>query len=165
MATQWKKDKEDDVLVVLDRQFGSREVEVLRVNGLTGEVKFSRPMSSPTLNKAVLTIGAEGAVAANAIEVKVAIKNSLGAKVTGVRAVKVRTLAVTDSGGDIAAAGTPVGTLKKAVNPLTGFNEAWFETTAAGLLAFSTTNAVAETQLLEVHAAGCEPVLVKLTFA
>lgn len=110
-------------------------------------------------------VGAEGAVAANTIEVACTIKDRSGNTVTGVREVMVETLAVTSDKGDIAAAGTPVGTLVKVNNPATGRNAAWFTTTSGGIFTFSVADDQVESVICCIIADGCDPKLVKLTFA
>jgi hypothetical protein len=109
-------------------------------------------------------VGAEGAIAANAIEIACTIRDRFGAVVPSAEVI-VRSLSVTDNGGDIAAAGTPVGTLVKAVNPATGENVATFTATAGGLVSFRITNTVAEATHVVVYAENCAPRVIKLTFA
>jgi hypothetical protein len=112
-----------------------------------------------------LTPGAEAAVAANAIEVAGQLQDADGNPVAAAKQVRIRTIAVTDDKGDIAAAGTPVGTLKKAINPATGANEAWMTTTAAGAFSFRVTDDQAEDVLVEVATEDGITALKKLTFA
>ncbi len=107
----------------------------------------------------------EGAGSANSIDIVVAITDLNGVAVAVARQVVVHSLAVTADKGDLAAATTPVGTLKKAVNPGAGENVAWFETPSGGLFSVKVSNDVAEETMVEIHAEGCRPKLVKLTFA
>lgn len=106
-----------------------------------------------------------GTEATNAIEVACAVFDSAGVAATAAKVVRVETLAVTNDKGDISAAGTPVGTLTKAVNPATGPNVAYMTTTAAGLFSFSVADDAAETVLVTIVAEGCRPKVLKLTFA
>lgn len=114
------------------------------------------------LDRVTLTPGAE---ATNAIDVVGAIVDAAGNAITGARQVKVTSLGVTDTKGDLGAATAAVGTIKKTNNPATGENVQWMETTAAGLFSFKVSNDVAEETLVTVEAEGCLPKTVKLTFA
>lgn len=165
MSTRWTKDKGDDVLMVDQQGFGLPEIEALRIQDKTGKIKASVALGGPDTLKIKAAVGAEGAVSANTIEVAISITDELGNAVSGVREVLIRSLAVTDGQGDLAAAGTPVGTLKKANNPATGENVAWMETTAAGLVTVAVTDTAAEDCMLKIEAAGCKPVILKLTYA
>lgn len=118
--------------------------------------------AGPEVGYVSATVGGE---AANAIEIACAIKDSAGNAVTAAKVVHITTLAVTDDKGDIAAAGTPVGTLNKAVNPATGPNTAMMTSTAAGLFSFKVSDDIAEVVLVKVTAEGCRPNVFKLTFA
>jgi len=118
-----------------------------------------------SLLKVALVVGAEGAVASDAIEIACTVTDLTGTVVSAAKNVVVRTLAVTADKGDIAAAGTPVGTLKKADNPATGFNEAWFVTTAGGLFSFRVSNDQTEDTLVEVIPESGVPTMQKITFA
>lgn len=111
------------------------------------------------------TPGVEGAVAADTIEVVCGITDFAGAAKAMARQVFIRSLAVTPDKGDLAAAGTPVGTVLKAVNPATGENVMTMQTTAGGLFTFSVANDVAETTEVQITADGCIPRVLKLTFA
>jgi hypothetical protein len=106
-----------------------------------------------------------GTEASHVIEVACSVKDLAGAAVAVAREVYIETLAVTADKGDISAAGTPVGTLKKAVNPSTGPNVAWMTTTSGGLFSFSVTDSAAEDVIVKITADGCRPLLTKLTFA
>lgn len=110
------------------------------------------------------TVGAEAAVAANAIEIACTIKDAMGNAVTSATEVIIESLAVTADKGDIAAAGTPVGTLNKAFNPTTGPNIAHMTSTAAGLVSFRISNDQAEVTGVRITAEGCKPKVLKLTF-
>lgn len=113
------------------------------------------------LDRITVTPGAE---AANAVECACTITTAAGVAVASAREVQIRTLAVTADEGDIAAAGTPVGTLVKAVNPATGENVATMTTTAAGAFSFKVTDTAAEVVHVVVLSDGCIPRVVKLTF-
>lgn len=121
--------------------------------------------AGPDIGFVSTTVGAEGAVASNAIEIACAIKDSAGDAVTAAKVAHIVTLAVTDDKGDIAAAGTPVGTLNKAVNPATGPNTAMMTSTAGGLFSFRVSDDAAEVVLVSIFAEGCRPKTFKLTFA
>lgn len=113
----------------------------------------------------VATVGVEGAVAANAIEVACAITNADGTAITAAREVAVRSTPTTADKGDIAAAGTPVGTLHAVQNPATGDNTAHFTTTAGGLFSFRVTNDQVENNGVIILGEGCEAKVLKLVFA
>jgi len=115
----------------------------------------------PVMGEIVATAGSE---ASHAIEVACSLTDYAG-RAMGTTQVLVRTLAVTADKGDLTAAGTPVGTLKKAVNPSTGENVAWMETTSGGLFSFTVTDSAAEDCLVHITADGCRPRTLKLTFA
>lgn len=121
--------------------------------------------AGPEVGYVDATVGAEAAVAANAIEIACTIRDSAGVAVTSAKEVFIESLAVTDSGGDLAAAGTPVGTFVKGNNPATGPNTAAMTSTAAGLFSFRVTNAAAEVTHVRITAEGCRPKVLKLTFA
>ena len=111
-------------------------------------------------------VGAEAAVAANAIEIACTLKSlDDGTTLAEARPVYIETLAVTADKGDLAAAGTPVGTLVKAVNPSTGPNVAWFTTTSGGLVSFRVTNDAAETTIVRITPQGGVTKTLVLTFA
>lgn len=117
-------------------------------------------------NTELLIISATpGTEAANEIEVACAITDFAGTAKAVARQVFIRSLAVTADKGDLAAAGTPVGTVLKAVNPATGENVQTMETTAGGLFSFKVSNDVAETTEVQITADGCIPRVLKLTFA
>ena len=114
----------------------------------------------------LLTIEATaGAEAADAIEVACKVKDVYGNEMHSAREVVIKTLAVTDGEADLAAAGTPVGTLNKANNPAAGENVAWMTATSDGYFSFKVTDTAAEVVLVEILAEGCRPRLLKLTFA
>lgn len=118
-------------------------------------------------NAELLIISATpGAEADNAINVVCGITDFAGAAKAVARQVFIRSLAITADKGDLAAAGTPVGTVLKAVNPASGENVMTMETTAGGLFSFSVTNdAGAETTEVQITADGCITRVLKLTFA
>lgn len=97
------------------------------------------------------------------IEVGVQVLDLNGNNVAGVKNIKVRTLAVTADKGDITAGAA--GTLVKAVNPATGENVAWIQTSSTGAASFIVNDDVAEAVSVEVS---CDNALVSvssLTFA
>ena len=111
-------------------------------------------------------VGAEAAVAANAIEIACTLKGlEDGETLAEARPVYIESLAVTDGQGDLAAAGTPVGTLVKANNPATGANAAWFTTSAGGLVSFRVTNTAAEVNIVRITPQGGVTKTLVLTFA
>ena len=109
-----------------------------------------------------LTPGTEGS---NAIDVVGQLRDSNGEAIAEAREVLIRSLAVTDHKGDLAAATTAVGTVVKTNNPATGANEQWMTTSATGAFSFKVANDVAEVTLVQVLAEGCKPRNLKLTFA
>lgn len=129
-------------------------------------VYFSR-----AAEKAAFKLGAEqlvislsaAAEAANSITVSGTIKDGNGNPVTAAKQVLVRSLAVTADKGDLSDGGD--GTLKKAVNPATGENVAWMETTAAGLFQVAVANDAAEETLVQASTDGALTATLKLTFA
>lgn len=154
---------EDLVISVNPRQPETPATEVCRVNGTTGIVTLSKALlTTNSLSLVSTTVGAE---ASNAIDVVCAIADAHGGLPTAARQVMIETLAVTDDKGDLAAATSAVGTVKKAMNPATGRNVMWMTTTAAGLFSFKVSNDVAEDTLVVIHAEGCQPKVLKLTFA
>jgi len=112
-----------------------------------------------------LTAGAEGAIAANAIEVQGVILDANGLPITSAKAVHICTTPTTADLGDIAAAGTPVGTGFFAQNPVTGDNNASMLSTALGLFAFRVTNTAVEVTDVLVDADSCRQRVLRLTFA
>ncbi len=112
-----------------------------------------------------LVVGAEAAVAANAIEIAGTLVDLQGNVITDQRPVHIQSLPTTADQGDIAAAGTPVGTGFFAQNSATGENNASIIPTAAGLFSFRITNTVAEVNQVVVTADGCLPRVLRLTFA
>lgn len=115
--------------------------------------------------EALVVAAVAGAEAGNAIEVACTIKDRSGNVIASAREVMVESFAVTNAKGVISAAGTPVGTLQKVNSPATGANRAWFTTTAGGLFSFSIADDQVESVICVIHADGCDPKLVKLTFA
>lgn len=110
----------------------------------------------------VLTPRAE---AANVINVDVALFDDNGVPVAVATPIYIESFAVTDSGGDLAAASaSPLGTVVKALNPATGPNTMSMTSTAAGLAAFGVTNAAAEITDVRVTV-GNVVQLLRLTFA
>jgi hypothetical protein len=133
--------------------------------GTTVEACLAEAATKATINKLTLVVGAEGDVAANAIEIAGTVEDLAGTDAAAAKQVFIQSLAVTDDKGDLAAAGTPVGTLKKAVNPAAGPNSLWMETTAAGLFSFRVSNDVAEETIVTICVDGGITKTVKLTFA
>jgi hypothetical protein len=111
------------------------------------------------------TVGAEGAVAANAIEVACAILDANGAPITSARAVHITSTPVTAAQGTVSAAGTPVGTGFVVQNAATGDNNASMLSTAAGLFSFRISNTAVEVNDVIVEVDGCPPRVLRLTFA
>lgn len=99
--------------------------------------------------------------ATDAIVVTGAVLDGAGTAITAATQVLVRSLAITDNKGDITVT---AGTSKKVVNPATGENVAWIETTAAGAFAVSIANDVAEATLVQVTADNALAATLKLTF-
>jgi hypothetical protein len=102
------------------------------------------------------------AEAANAIVVTGAVKDLNGNAVTSAKQVMVRTLAVTADKGDISVT---TGTAKEIVNPATGENVAWIETTAAGAFVVSIANDQAEGTIVQALTESGQSALLALTFA
>jgi hypothetical protein len=125
----------------------------------------AQAIADVALGTVVATTGLEGAVAANAFDVVCHLVDVGGNPIAEAREVMIRSLAVTDAKGALAAAGTAVGTVKKAVTPATGENVLWMETTAAGLFSFRCTDDQVEAVGVEITAEGCRPKVLKLTFA
>ncbi len=86
----WKKDKEDDVLVVNKRGYGDRDEEVLRVDGKTGAVSFSKAVTLPAGMTISLAAGDVGTTELAALAVTAA---KLAAN--AVETAKINNLAVT----------------------------------------------------------------------
>lgn len=130
-------------------------------------VEISRSVTSNALpESAVLKVSLTPAAEdTNAIDVVGAITDMSGTAVTAAKEVLIRTLAVTDDKGDLAAATVAVGTIKKTVNPATGENVQWMTTTAAGLFSFKVTNDQVEDTLVIVECEGAVVRALKLSFA
>jgi hypothetical protein len=111
------------------------------------------------------TPGAEAAVAANAIEVACQLLDADGNKPTAARTVMVKSMAATANEGDLAAAGTPVGTVLEALNPATGMNLQLMDTDATGGFTFRVTDTVAEKVYVEITGEDVVPKCLTLTFA
>lgn len=106
-----------------------------------------------------------GAEAANAIEVACSVKTLAGVAISSARGVRITARAATDNEGDLAAAGTPVGSLVGgAENPATGSNVMHMLTTAAGLFSFKVTDTAAESVVVTILVDGCAPRVLTLTF-
>lgn len=111
------------------------------------------------------TAGAEGAGSANSIDIVCSVTDRNGVAISSARQVMIKTLAVTADKGDLAAATSAVGTVKKTVNPATGENVQWMETTAGGLFSFKVADDQVEDVLVVIEAEGCLPKTIKLSFA
>ena len=116
------------------------------------------------MNRSVRVSAVPGAESSNEIDVVCQLIDAKGKALAGVRNVAVRSLAVTADKGDLAEATVAVGTLKKAVNPTTGENVAWFQTTAAGLFSVKVANDAAEDTLLTFQPEDGEQTLLVLVF-
>jgi hypothetical protein len=106
-----------------------------------------------------LTAAAE---AGNAIVVTGQLQDLAGTPIAAVKECLVRTLAVTDNLGDITVT---AGTGKKVVNPATGENVAWVETTGAGLFSVSIADSAVEDVMVQVTTEGGISAFLKITFA
>lgn len=116
-------------------------------------------------NEIAVVVATPGAEAANAIEVACSLTDLAGAAITDQRKVLIRSHAVTPDQGDLAAAGTPVGTIDQAINPTTGVNSAIMTPTAGGLFTIKVTDTAAEKVLLEIIPHNGRPAALVLTFA
>jgi hypothetical protein len=143
------------------RKLSNTGVVTVGTTGLT----FDKLVRSSEMRRISAVVGAEGAVAANAIEVALTITdedgNTVGAAVEGM----IFSTPNTANQGAISAAGTPVGTIGTKQNPATGDSMAEFTTTAGGLVSFRITNTVAEVNEVMVVVDGGLPRVLKLTFA
>jgi hypothetical protein len=128
-------------------------------------LELDHPMIDDRDDIITLTVGAEAAVAANAREIAVAVTNPDGTAIDVARQLEISVTATTADKGDIAAAGTPVGTVDCISNPATGDNNAALLTTAGGLGAFRVTDDQVENVLVRVSGQRCKPAVVKTTFA
>lgn len=106
-----------------------------------------------------------GTESSHAIDCVCAVVDYTGAALAAATEVKIESFAVTDSGGDLAAATAAVGTVVKVDNPATGVNNLWMTTGATGLFSFKCTDAAAESVLVKIEATGCRPKVLALTFA
>lgn len=104
-----------------------------------------------------------GTESGNAIEVACTVTDSHWVPSLVERSVDIEALAVTD-GQTLAAAGTPVGTLVRAYNPVAGPSRAAMTTTAAGTFSFKVSDTVAESVSVRITAAGVTPLVLLLTF-
>lgn len=111
------------------------------------------------LRQITLTAAVE---AADAIVVTGQVTDASGTNISAAAQVLVRTLAVTADKGDITVT---AGTSKKIVNPATGENVAWIETTASGGFAVSVANTAVEDTLIHASADDTVTATLKLTFA
>lgn len=143
------------------RQITNAGTVTIATTGLT----FTRLVKAPDLILCSATVGAEGAVAANAIEVACALVDADGVAITTQPKVHIEAHAVTDDKGDLAAAGTPVGTVDQAINPAAGANKMVMTPSAGGLFSFRVTDDVAEKVLVTIQPDGGFPRTLVLTFA
>lgn len=150
----------DKVFVAYDpSQVGAAAYkDVMVMNGLTGKVTFPQQEDL----RLSVSVGTEGA---NAIDVACQIVDNNGVAVAGAKEVLIRALAVTDSGGDLAAATAAVGTIRKTLNPATGENLQWMVTTNGGAFSFKSTNAAQELTLIVVEIDGARVASFTLNFA
>lgn len=111
------------------------------------------------------TVGVEGAIVANAIEVQCSIVDANGVPVTAIRNVHIASTPTVAGTGAITAAGTPVGTGFFAQAPVTGDNNASIISTAGGLFAFRITNTGADVVDVVIEADNCPSRVLRLTFA
>lgn len=119
--------------------------------------------SSVSGSGALLRVTLSAAVeAAEAIVVSGVVEDLSGLDASSAKLVRVATMPVTANKGDITVT---VGTELKTVNPATGENVSWIETTAAGLFAVSVANDVAEVTMVHASVNGGIPATLKLTFA
>jgi hypothetical protein len=147
--------------VQLDRPSITGESVTTSVGTLTTDMTAvqGRATVLEAFRKITLSAAAE---VADVITVSGVVENLVGVDLAVATQVLVRTLPVTDNEGDIAVT---VGTAKRLINPATGWNEAWIETTAAGLFTFTVTNAATEETLVVVVGANGYTATLKLTFA
>lgn len=142
---------------------GAGEAAVLLLEGpLSYEVSASA--DGGRLGFIQATVGAEAAVAANAIEVACQLLDQFGAPLAEARNILITSVPETANEGDIAAAGTPVGTISPIENSATGDNNAGMISTSAGLFSFRITNTAAEVNQVVITADGCIPRVLRLTF-
>lgn len=123
------------------------------------DVENSAERADAQLLKVTLTAATESG---NAIVVTGAVTDLAGNAVTAAKEVLVRSLAVTADKGDISVTS---GTSKKVVNPATGENVAWLETTSGGAFAVSIANDQVEDTLVQVSTESGATAAIKLTFA
>jgi len=150
-----------DIVLAEDDDFVLCVMAATKVVVLAYKTKAKAYVHTSDLQIIAATPGAE---AANAIDIVGALTDLNGVAISAAQQVFIRSMAVTANEGDLAAASTPVGTVKKAVNPATGANELWMETTAAGLFSFKVSNTVAEETVVVIEAEGCRSKVLKLTF-
>lgn len=120
--------------------------------------------TAPRVVEKYLSVTA-GAESGNAIDCVCAVLNPDGTALSAATQVMIRSLAVTADKGDLAAATSAVGTVKKAFTPATGENVLWMETSATGTFSFKCSNDQAEETVIQITAEGCRPYVAKLTFA
>jgi hypothetical protein len=125
---------------------------------VTAQATADAAATKASILKITLTPSAD---VADVITVTGVVEDLAGLDTAAAKQVLVRTLAVTDNKGDIAVT---VGTAKKLVNPATGENVAWIETTAAGAFTFTVTNDVNEETLVQASTLTGVTTTLKLTF-
>jgi hypothetical protein len=113
---------------------GGTTLSALRTDLDATVVVANAAATKASILKCTLVAAAE---IADVITVSGTVEDLAGLDASSAKQVLVRTLAVTADKGDIAVT---TGTAKKIVNPATGENVAWIETTAAGLFAFTVTD-------------------------
>lgn len=125
----------------------------------TAQATADAAATKASILKITLTPSAE---LADVITITGVVEDLAGLDTASAKQVLVRTLAVTPDKGDIAVT---AGTAKKIVNPATGENVAWIETTAAGAFTFTVTNDQVEDTLVHVSTTTGVSTTLKLTFA
>ena len=133
-----------------------------RITGTTVEAALQEGLFKTDLFKIVSTVGAE---ATNAIEVACTVKNFLDVAVATQPKVLIKSIAATADKGDLAAAGTPVGTAGVTINPATGANYFQMTPTTSGTFSFKVTDDQAENVVVEITGEGIRPSVLVLTFA
>lgn len=158
IITEQRGENKADVAYDRRSSGAASKLDSMIQDGITGKVSFPQQ----DLAEVDASIGTE---AANAIDVACQLRDPLGNAMLGVRRVVVETLAVTDSGGDLAAATSAVGTIRKTLNPATGWNIQWMETDAQGRFSFKSTNAAQELTTVRITGHGVRPTQFDLNFA
>ena len=100
-------------------------------------------------------------------DVVCAITDLAGGAISGARQVTITTIPVTEGAGNglLAAAGTAVGTVLKALNPSTGAHVMSMDSGSTGLFSFRVTDGVNEAVVVRIEADGCRPLIKKITIS